>query len=293
MEFWQAIAHTETDQLVDVARLAEELGFGAVTVGDHFVTPARIDSPYPYTADQVPWIAPEDSMPDPMVLAAAIAQVTRSLRTFVTCYVLPMREPLSAAKAVSSAAVLSGNRLILGVGVGWMREEFTLVGQDFSTRGRRCDEMLEILAKLLGGGMVEHHGEFYDFPPVQMSPVPDRPVPILIAGHSDAAFRRASRFDGWSAAHYAADEVPALVARFRKIWNGSGRNASGRANRPPQVAVALEREPSLDECKRLEDAGVTSIIHMPLTFHGEATSTFERKRAALERFAERVIVPRR
>ncbi len=286
MEFWQAIAHTESDQILDVARLAEELGFGAVTVGDHFVTPARIDSPYPYTKDRVPWVDPEDSTPDPMVLAAAIAQVTRSLRFFVTCYVLPMREPFSAAKAVSSAAVLTGNRLILGV--GWMREEFDLVGQDYSTRGRRCDEMLEILAKLLGGGMVEHHGEFYDFPPVQMSPLPDLPVPILIAGHSDAAFRRASRFDGWSAAHYDAAEVPELVARFRRIWN-----ASGRSQDRPLASVPLNHEPSLDDCKRLEDAGVTSLVNMPLTFHGEATSTLERKRAALERFAERVIVPRR
>jgi probable F420-dependent oxidoreductase len=293
MEFWQAIAHTESEQILDVARLAEELGFGAVTVGDHFVTPARIDSPYPYTKDRVPWVDPEDSTPDPMVLAAAIAQVTRSLRFFVTCYVLPMREPLSAAKAVSSAAVLTGNRLILGVGVGWMREEFALVGQAFATRGRRCDEMLEILAKLLGGGMVEHHGEFYDFPPIQMSPVPERPVPILIAGHSDAAFRRAARFDGWSAAHYDADEVPALVKRFRSIWKASGRSASDPSRDRPLVTVPLNHEPSLDDCKRLEDAGVTSIINMPLTFHGEATSTLERKRAALERFAERVIVPRR
>jgi probable F420-dependent oxidoreductase len=288
MEFWQAIAHTESEQIFDVARLAEELGFGAVTVGDHFVTPARIDSPYPYTDDRRPWVDPEDSMLDPMVLAAAVARVTRRLRFFVTCYVLPMRDPFSAAKAISSAAVLSGNRLILGVGVGWMREEFALVGQDFDTRGRRCDEMLEILRKLFRGGMVEHHGEFYDFPPVQMSPVPDGGLPILIAGHSEAAFRRAARFDGWSAAHYRADEVPALVARFRKVWD-----ASGRSQERPQISVPLEHEPSLDDCKRLEDAGVTSLINMPLSFHGEASSSFERKRAALERFAERVIVPRR
>jgi probable F420-dependent oxidoreductase len=284
MEFWQAISHTEPDQILDVARSAEELGFSAVSTGDHFVTPRRIDSPYPYTKDRVPWVQPEAATPDPMVLAAAIAQVTRRLRLFVTCYVLPMRDPFSAAKAISSAAVLSRNRLVLGVGVGWMREEFALVGRDFTTRGRRCDELLEILKKLLAGGMVEHHGEFHSFPPVQMSPIPDAPVPILIAGHSDAAFRRAARFDGWSAAHYAAADVPALAARFRRIWN-----AAGRAGERPLVAVPLEHEPSLDDCRRLEDAGVTAIVNMPLTFRGEATSTLARTRAAMEGFAERVI----
>jgi probable F420-dependent oxidoreductase len=255
VEFWQAIAHTESDQLLDVARLSEEYGFTAVTTGDHFVTPARIESPYPYTQDERPWVDPEDSTPDPMVLAAAIAQVTRHLKFFVTCYVLPMRDPFAAAKAISTAAVLTGNRLILGVGVGWMREEFELTGHDFRNRGRRCDEMLEILGRLLGGGMVEFHGEYYDFAPVQMVPVPDAPVPILIAGHSDAAFRRGARYDD------------------------------------PIITLPLDHEPSLDDCKRLEDIGVTAIINMPLTFKGEATSSLERKRAELESYAERVILP--
>ena len=121
------------------AWLSRELGFRAVATGDHFVTPARIDSPYPYTKDRVPWVRPEAPTPDPMVLAGVVAQATRRLRLFVTSYVLPMRDPFAAAKAISSAAVLSDNRLVLGVGIGWMREEFALVGQDFATRGRRCD----------------------------------------------------------------------------------------------------------------------------------------------------------
>jgi probable F420-dependent oxidoreductase len=285
VEFWQAIAHTESDQLLDVARLSEEYGFTAVTTGDHFVTPARIESPYPYTQDERPWVDPEDSTPDPMVLAAAIAQVTRHLKFFVTCYVLPMRDPFAAAKAISTAAVLTGNRLILGVGVGWMREEFELTGHDFRNRGRRCDEMLEILGRLLGGGMVEFHGEYYDFAPVQMVPVPDAPVPILIAGHSDAAFRRGARYDGWSAAHYDVARATPLVERFRRTWREAGRSGD------PIITLPLDHEPSLDDCKRLEDIGVTAIINMPLTFKGEATSSLERKRAELESYAERVILP--
>jgi probable F420-dependent oxidoreductase len=283
LEFWQAIAHTESEQIVPVARLAEELGFGAVTTGDHFVTPARIESIYPYTADGRPWVQPHDSFPDPMVLAAAIGQATRRLKYFVSCYVLPMREPLAAAKAISSAAVLCPGRLILGVGVGWMREEFELVGQDFAARGARCDEQLEIVEKLLRGGMVEHHGRFYDFPALQMSPVPARPVPILIAGHSDAALRRAARFAGWSAAHYDPAEAAPLVDQFQKVWREAGRRDA------PEITLPTSREPTLDECRRLADLGVTALINMPLTFHGESGSSLARKREAMERYAERLI----
>src|SRR5262245_15771919 len=117
MEFWQALSHTEPEQIFELARAAEEFGFAAVATGDHFVTPQRIASHYPYTKDGVPWVRPDACTPDPMVFAAAVAQATRRLRFFVTCYVLPMREPLAAAKAITSAAVLSGNRLVLGVGI--------------------------------------------------------------------------------------------------------------------------------------------------------------------------------
>jgi len=285
MEFWQAIAYTEVEQLVGFARLAEECGFTGVTAGDHFVTPARIDSPYPYTGDQKPWVRPDDPSPDPLILAGALAQVTTRLRFMVTVYILPMRHPVVAAKAISTAAVLSDNRLVLGVGVGWMQEEFRTAGQDFHTRGRRCDEALEVVQKLLSGGMVEHHGEFYDFPAVQMCPVPTRPVPILIGGHSEAAFRRAARYDGWQGAHYDVDEIPALVRRFDQV-----RARAGRLGSPRQVVVAVNELCDADQCKRLEDAGVTGVILMPLVFRGVSASSLETKRRAMEETAERLFV---
>jgi probable F420-dependent oxidoreductase len=282
MEFWQAIAHTETEQLVEFARLAEGYGFAGVSSGDHFVTPARVDSPYPYTADHKRWEGAKTSIPDPLMLAAALAQVTRQLRFMTTAYILPMHELFAAAKAISSAAVLSQDRLVLGVGVGWMREEFELTGSEFARRGRRCDEMLEVIGKLLAGGMVEHHGEFYDFPPCEMCPVPSQPVPVLIAGDSDAALRRAARFDGWVGAHYDVEAVPPLVERFHKA-----RARADRAGAPAQVVVAINELSHPDQVRRLEDAGATALIHMPLTFRGLPASTLETKRQAMERFAER------
>ena len=120
MEFWQAIAHTEMDQLVPFAKLAEEIGYEGVTSGDHFATPEQIASPYPYTVDRKRWENAKTIIPDPLIQCAALAQVTTRLRFMTTCYVLPMREPFAAAKAISTAAAISGNRLVLGVGVGWM-----------------------------------------------------------------------------------------------------------------------------------------------------------------------------
>ncbi len=283
MEYWQAIAHCEVEQLVPFARLAEQAGFSGVTSGDHFVTPEKIESPYPYTVDQKRWENAKTIIPDPLIQCAALAQVTARLRFMTTCYVLPMREPFAAAKAISSAAVLSGNRLVLGVGVGWMREEFELTGSDFATRGRRCDEMLEVLGKLLAGGMVEHHGEFFDFPRCEMVPVPDRPLPILIAGHSDAALRRAARFDGWLGSHYDVADLCAQAERFRKLRASTGR--AGAA----QAVAGVHDLARPEQVRALEDAGVTGVICMPLSWRGVAASTLEEKRAAMQRFADEVI----
>lgn len=288
MEFWQAIAFTEPEQLVDFARTAEALGFDGVTAGDHFITPERIDSPYPYTADRRPWVLPEAPTPDPLMLAAALAQHTERLRFLVTAYVLPMREPLVAAKAISTAAVLSGNRLVLGVGVGWMREEFQAAGQAFGNRGRRCDEALEMIATLFRGGMVEHRGPHYRLPRAQMTPVPERPVPILIGGHSQAAFQRAAQHDGWIGSHYDLDDIRAHLERFEKT-----RAELGRSEAPRQAIVALNHDVEAEELHALEETGITGVIQMPLLFDGQPTSSFEAKREAMERFAERCIGPLR
>jgi probable F420-dependent oxidoreductase len=284
MEFWQAIAFTEPDQLVRFAQSAESFGFDGVTAGDHFCTPSDIASPYPYTANQKPWVLPDSPAPDPLMLAAALAQCTERLRFMPSAYILPMREPLVAAKSIATAAVLSKGRVVLGIGVGWMKEEFQAAGQDFHTRGRRCDEALEVMATLFQGGMVEYHGEFYDLPPMQMSPVPAERVPILVGGHSDAAFRRAARHDGWIGAHYDAADVRGHLERFQKVRSELGRNGTA------QAVVALNHAVDLDELHALEDAGVTGVIQMPLLVDGQPVSDFEAKRNAMERFANNTIV---
>jgi len=283
VEFWQAIAHTELDQLAPFARIAEDLGCTGVTSGDHFATPERIASPYPYTVDSKRWENAKTIIPDPLIQCAALAQSTTHLRFMTTCYVLPMREPFAAAKAIATAAVMSRNRLVLGVGVGWMKEEFDLVQIPFATRGRRCDEMLAVITKLLRGGMVEHHGELFDFARCEMVPVPEQPVPILIAGHSDAALRRAARWDGWVGAHYDVAELLGWAPRMQRAWRDAGRSGA------PQIVAAVNDLTRPEQVRQLEDAGVTGVIAMPLTWRGVSASTLAQKRAALETFANEVM----
>jgi probable F420-dependent oxidoreductase len=197
MNFWQSVSFTETEQIVDIAKIAESVGFYGVSFAEHLVTPADIGSKYPYTADGNVWWDPAAHWPDVWGMATAVASHTSRIHLTATIYILPLREPFTAAKAISTAAYLSNNRVINGIGVGWMEEEFRLTGQDFHNRGRRTDEMLEVMEKLLSGAMVEHHGEFYDFEPIQMSPAPSARVPVWVGGDSPAALRRAARNDGW------------------------------------------------------------------------------------------------
>jgi probable F420-dependent oxidoreductase len=193
VKFWQAVSFTETDQVVEVAKLAEELGFCGVMVSDHVFHPGRLVSRYPFSADGKPDFTADTDFPEPWSLIGAMASVTRTLRFTTGVYILPLRHPLEVAKATATLSVLSGGRLALGAGLGWMQEEYAQLGRDFRTRGRRCDEMIDVLRKVWRGGMVEHHGEFYDFDPLQLSPAAAGPIPIYIGGASPAALRRAGR----------------------------------------------------------------------------------------------------
>jgi len=289
VDFWQHVSFTETDQLIDIAKIAEEVGFAGLGIGEHFVTPAKIVSKYPYTADGVIWWDPTVEWPEPWALASVLASHTQRLKFVTDIYVLPARDVFTAAKAVSSAACLSGNRVILGAAVGWMADEFELTAQDFHTRGRRMDEMLEVMAKLFEGGMVEHHGEFFDFPPVQMSPVPTERVPVYTGGDSPPALRRAARHDGWLAS--GPHPVGTVIEQIGRL--NECRRAAGTADREYGIIAGVAGPPDLDTFKRLRDAGVTGIIKLPWYYEGMPQSSIDDKREDLERFAERFIAPMR
>ena len=285
MKFVTSLAFSDPTQLCDLARAADETGWDGLVVSDHVVHPEKIATPYPYTKDGLPrWQAPTP-WPDPWVAIGAMAAVTRRVRFFTGIYVLPMRNPFNVAKAVGTAAVLSGDRVTLGVGVGWMREEFQLLEQPFEQRGPRTDEMIEVIRKLWGGGMVEHHGRFYDFPRLQMSPAPTARIPILIGGVSDAALRRAGRIgDGWISDIHTTEELRGIIAKIRE-----SRREAGREGSPLEIVAACSDAFGVDGYRRLEEIGVTHVQTMPWLFYGGPTDALDKKLEGLRRFADDVI----
>ena len=219
MRFWLPMIYEPVDQFIEVAVAAEELGFEGIAVADHLVVPAVFTSVHP---SGEPMVLESSEFPDPFTMVAAMAAVTTRLRFMSYVYILPMRDPFSVAKQVGTTSLVSRGRVVMGVGAGWLREEFDALGWDPSTRGRRVDEMLLVIRDFWDDGWAEHHGEFFDFPRCSMLPVPSAPVPVWVGGKSDPALRRAVRNDGWLGMNYGLDEIEALLARLAALRAGAG-----------------------------------------------------------------------
>jgi probable F420-dependent oxidoreductase len=289
MRFWQSVAFLEAEHLLDVARAAEAVGFDGVFVSDHVFFPGELVSRYPYNPDGVPYFDKDTPWLETFSGIAAMAAVTTRLRFVTGVYILSLRHPLEVAKAAATVALLSNDRLALGVGTGWMREEFDVLGREFAGRGRRMDEQIEVMRKVWRGGLVEHAGRHYRFPPLQMTPAPRAPVPILIGGASERALRRAAYLgNGWVGAGNTPDEIPGIAKRLREL-----RAEAGRERTPFELIVALTTPPDVDVFRRLEDLGVTGVVSWPLVFSVGPGASIGQKRQALETYASSFIASMR
>jgi probable F420-dependent oxidoreductase len=284
MKFALSLAFSQPAEHCALARAAEAAGFAWVALSDHVVHPRRVKTEYPYTEDgKLRW-EPFTPWPDVWVSIGAMAAVTERIAFTTSVYVLPLRNVFAAAKSIATAAAISGGRVSLGLGVGWMREEFELMGQEFRARGRRTDEMIDVLRKLWAGGWVEHHGEFYDFEELEMSPAPIAEIPIYVGGLSDRALRRAAaKGDGWCSDIHTLDELRGIIATLRRY-----RSESERAGRPFEVLAACVDAFDPDGYRRATDAGVTGFMTMPWYFYGGA-ETLEGKLEAIRRFGDDII----
>jgi probable F420-dependent oxidoreductase len=282
MKFWQVMALVNMDELPELCRKAEALGFEGMALGDHLITFETQYQDYNYSKNAVVLWYPETHWPDPWVEIGALSQITATLKFMTTVYVLPMRDPVSAAKAVSTAARLSSNRVVLGIGIGWQESEFDLVDRDFSNRGARTDEMLTVMEGLMTGEMTEFSGRFYKVPRLQMSPGVTKRVPILVGGRSPAAYRRAARYDGWVGAQYKAEDLPEIVSALKAERMALGKSLDGF-----EIQTNLY-DYSADTMKRVEDMGVTQIHRSAwLDENGRASKmTLKEKIDDMERFAE-------
>ncbi len=262
MRFHQALTFLPVDEAIAIASASDRLGYDGAYLSDHLFNPKALSSRYTYSTapDGSPFWEKETAWPDPMCLISALAAVTERMTFTTGIYIAPVRDLITVAKSVGTAAVISHGRVRLGVGVGWCEEEYVQTGQDFRTRGKRLDEMIPALRALWSGGWVEWHGTHYDVPACQMNPSPPRPVPILGGGDSDAALRRATTLcDGWiNTGAVAADEAFTQVERVKEWLKRAGRDGDDFA-----IYVATNARPDVDLYRRLGDAGVTDLLCAP------------------------------
>jgi probable F420-dependent oxidoreductase len=270
-----------------LAQAAEDAGYHSMVIPDSICYPLHADSVYPYSPDGSREFLEGKPFVEPFSLIPFLGAVTSRIRFTTFVVKMPIRNPVLLAKQATSTAVLTGNRLVLGVGTSPWREDYDLLGVDWASRGRRMDESIAILRGLAAGGYFEHHGRCFDLPPVQIAPVPDEPIPVLIGGHSDAALRRAAGLgDGWMHGGGDPADLPRLLARLADF-----RREADQVARPFEVHVISADAYTVDGVRRLEEQGVTDVIigfRWPYTV-GPDAEPLGQKIDSLRRFADDVI----
>jgi len=285
MRFSYAESMIDPAQYVPLAIAVDRAGYTSFTIADSIIYPKESDSKYPYTPDGNREFLDGKPMIDPFVLTATLAAVTERLRFTTFVVKLPIRQPVLMAKQAMSLAVMTGERFGFGIGLSPWPEDYAVTGTEWKARGRRFDEMIEIIRGLETGEYFEYHGEFYDFQAIKMCPAPKKRIPLLIGGHADAALDRAARVgDGWMHAGGDAGELKRYLAKL-----GDYRKEYGREKQPFEIHVISMDGFTIDGVKRLEDMGVTDTIVGFRNAYQKDETTLEQKIEALERFAERVI----
>jgi len=285
LKFCSSLFRVSADDYLTTARVADEYGWDTLLLSDHILHPETIQSKYPYTeSGERPWEATID-FPDVWVASGMMAAVTQRLKLLQLVYILPLRNPFTVAKALGTAARLSNYRVGLGFGLGWMRDEFELMEQDFDNRGARADEMVEVMRKLWSGEMVEHHGRFYDFTRMCMRPAADGEIPIVVGGNTKPARRRCARLaDGWAPAYPDRDVLRAGIEDIRAMRREFGRSEE------LSVYYGVAADPTaLDAVKQLEDLGVTHCSAAPWATPEDPWPSIQKRIDGFKRFGDEVI----
>jgi probable F420-dependent oxidoreductase len=261
LPIWGPAATRES--LISLARRVEALGFDSVWASDHVVIPTTIASRYPYNATGRFPLPPTTNFLEPLTVLSLVAGVTERLRLGTTVLVLPHRHPVLAAKMLATLDHLAPGRVILGAGVGWMREEIELLGAPFEQRGAWTDEALRIMRACWRDERVSFQGRFFSFPEVGFAPRPAAgTIPVWIGGHTPRAMRRVAELgDGWHAAFATPDVMRAGLATLREACAKAGRDPATLTH-SVRMAISAKRPAAevVDELKGLRDAGVSHVI---------------------------------
>ena len=287
MRFSYAESMTDPSFYAPLARAAEDSGYDSMVIPDSICYPRDASSTYPYNPDGSREFLEDKPFLEPFSLIPALGAVTSRIRFTTFVVKVPIRNPVLLAKQATSTAVLTGGRLVLGVGTSPWREDYDIIGADWAGRGQRLDDSIVILRGLAAGGYFEYQGKTFTLPPVKIAPVPTEPIPVLIGGHADAALRRAARLgDGWMHGGGDLADLPRLLARLAEL-----RREFGTEGRPFEVHVISMDAYTVDGVRRLEEQGVTDVIvgfRWPYAT-GPDTEPLERKVDNLRKFADTVI----
>ena len=258
MRFGLSVYDITAAELTELAMAAEAAGFESLWLGEHVLMPVNYRSVHPTREPEQEQAArivgPDTRLVDPLVALAGAAARTTRLQLGTAIYLLPLRHPLTVARAVLTLHELSGGRLLFGAGVGWLRDEFEALDVPFGDRARRFEEGLDVLRKACAGGVFSHHGDVYDFGPVQLTPHAVH-VPLILGGNSRPALRRAAMLaDGWFASGTPSlTEAVELAAELAAAQAGAGRSV-------PLTTYVRASPPPLADIARYEEAGYSQVV---------------------------------
>jgi probable F420-dependent oxidoreductase len=234
MKFGLAFASSvaiDGPQALELCRVAESAGFESLWGGEHVILPSRIESKYPYTADGKIPAEPDTPIPDPLIWLAFAAAAAPTLRLGTCILIVPQRNPVVLAKELATLDRLSGGRVELGLGVGWMKEEFDALGVPWPRRGARSDEYVAAMRALWQGPHASFQGEFVSFDSVTCSPRPvNGSIPVIVGGDTEAAIQRVVRLaDGYFPGEGDPERLGGLIRRVREAAEQAGRDPNGIA----------------------------------------------------------------
>ncbi len=253
LRYCNAGRYTDAAPAVELVQAAETAGFDSVWTVEHTVVPHGYQSQYPYAAGgKLPGGDGDFVLPDPLIWMAYVAAATKTIKLGTGVLILSQHNPVITAKQVATLDQMSGGRVLLGVGVGWLKEEFDVIGAPFHERGKRCDEYIEVMRAFWQQDRPTFEGKFFRFKDAYMRPKPARgTVPIIIGGHSEAAAKRAGRLgDGFFPARGASRELIALV---RRTAEQHGRD-------PAAIEITTSLPDDLEDLKALAEIGIDRVL---------------------------------
>lgn len=277
------------DQYVPLVQAAEEAGFDTFTFPDSICYPKEGSDVYPYNDDGTREFLDGVPFLEPFVAIPYLAAITKNIRFTTSVVKLAIRQPVIVAKQLSTLGVMLGDRFGFGVGISPWPEDFMVSQIAWEKRGKRMDEMMEIINGLMSGEYFGYKGEIFDLEPIKLTPVPEHHIPLLVGGHAKPALRRAAKLgDGWVSAGSSLEELKTHIDQIEAF-----RKDFGRENIPFEYHAMTEAAYSVQGLQDLVAAGVTEvIIAFRNPYDGQPdTQTLEEKIGMINWYAENVIQP--